>query len=75
MSPEEKKRIEAEPTNNLEAHDLYVRANELVLNIRPADIIGNVAKSLYEAISLLEEAVRLEPHFTLAYCASADSRR
>ena len=71
LSPEEKKRIEAEPTNNLEAYDLYLRANELVLNTRAADIIGNVAKSLYEAISLLKEAVRLDPHFTLAYCASA----
>ena len=71
LSPEEKKRIEAEPTNNLEAYDLYLRANELVLNTRAADIIGNVAKSLYEAISLLNEAVRIDPHFTLAYCASA----
>jgi TolB-like protein/cytochrome c-type biogenesis protein CcmH/NrfG len=71
LSAEEKKRIEAEPTNSLEAYDLYLRANELVRNTRSADIVGNVAKSLREAITLLEQAVRLDPAFTLAYCASA----
>jgi TolB-like protein/Tfp pilus assembly protein PilF len=71
LSAEEKKRIEAEPTNSLEAYDLYLRANELVRNTRSADIVGNVAKSLGEAITLLEQAVRLDPAFTLAYCASA----
>ena len=71
LSPEEKKRIEAKPTNSLKAYELYLRANELLRNTRGADIIGNVAKSLHEAITLLAKAVRLDPKFALAYCASA----
>jgi TolB-like protein len=34
LSSEEKKRIEAKPTNSLEAYDLYLRANELLRNTR-----------------------------------------
>jgi serine/threonine protein kinase len=71
LSPEEKKRIEAKPTSSLEAYDLYLRANALFLNTRAADIIGNVGKPLHQAITLLKQAVRLDPKFTLAYCASA----
>ena len=71
LSPEEKKRIEAKPTNSLKAYELYLRANELLRNTRGADIIGNVAKSLHEAITLLAKAVRLDPKFALAYCTSA----
>ena len=73
LSPEEKKWIEARPTDNLEAYDLYLRASELILNTRATGIIGNIAKPLGEAIPLLEGSVRLDPKFTLAYCASAQA--
>src|SRR5260370_6102253 len=34
---------------------------------------GNVEKPLVDAIGFLEQAVRLDPKFTLAYCASAQA--
>jgi TolB-like protein/Tfp pilus assembly protein PilF len=71
LSPDEKNRIEAKPTDNLAAYDLYLRANEIQLGFAGSGILGNVEKPLSEAITLLEEAVRLDPNFTLAYCASA----
>ena len=71
LSPDEKNRIEARPTDNLAAYDLYLRANELTLGIAGAGILGNVEKPLSEVITLLQEAVRLDPNFTLAYCAAA----
>ena len=52
LSPEEREGIEGKPTDDLEAYDLYLRARELILNTRAADIIGNIAKPLDEAISL-----------------------
>jgi TolB-like protein/Flp pilus assembly protein TadD len=73
LSPEEKKRIEAKPTENLEAYDLYLRGKELVLNTQVNAIFGDVSESLREAVALLEQAVRLDPKFTLAYCASAEA--
>jgi TolB-like protein len=69
LSPGEKKSIEQKPTENLEAYDLYLRANELISNS-----IANTSKSkddLLEAVVFLEKAVRSDPNFALAYCASA----
>ena len=72
LSPEEKKWIEARPTDNLEAYDLYLRANRLILNAFVASNIGGITeKPLNEAVPLLDQAVRLDPKFTLGYCASA----
>jgi serine/threonine protein kinase/tetratricopeptide (TPR) repeat protein len=71
LSPEEKKRIEAKPTNSLEAYDLYLRAKELFVSMRVSMSLGNVEKPLVDAIGFLEQAVRLDPKFTLAYCALA----
>ncbi|MGA7128983.1 MAG: serine/threonine-protein kinase, partial [Chthoniobacterales bacterium] len=72
LSAEEKKNIERKPTENLEAYDLYLRANELILNVRISMIFGgNVDKPLADAIGLLDQAVELDPKFTLAYCALA----
>jgi serine/threonine protein kinase/Tfp pilus assembly protein PilF len=72
LSPEEKKRIETRPTDNLEAYDLYLQANKLILNSYVVGVLGAgmIDKTLNEAISLLDQAVRLDPKFTLAYCAS-----
>jgi serine/threonine protein kinase/Flp pilus assembly protein TadD len=71
LSPDEKKRIEAKPTDNLEAYDLYLRAKELVLNTRAVVIVGNIGEPVREAIILLDQAVQVDPKFTLAYCLSA----
>jgi serine/threonine protein kinase/tetratricopeptide (TPR) repeat protein len=70
LSPEEKKRIEAKPTENLEAYDLYLRAKELIAGYEISDIIPDL-KALSDAINLLDQAIRLDPKFTLAYCESA----
>jgi serine/threonine protein kinase len=74
LSPEEKRYIEKKPTENLEAYDLYLRAKELIVSVRVSMNLKNVEKPLVEAIGLLEQAVRLDPKFTLAYCASAQAR-
>ena len=75
LSPEEKKRIEAKPTDNLEAYDLYLRAKEFISNSDYYSVAMGAEpdKPLRDAISLLEQAVRLDPKFTLAYCASAQT--
>jgi serine/threonine protein kinase/Tfp pilus assembly protein PilF len=70
LSPEERKRIEAKPTDNLEGYDLYLRANELIMNAGASLGFGNIERPLREAIDFLERAVQLDPKFTLAYCAS-----
>jgi TolB-like protein/Flp pilus assembly protein TadD len=73
LSPEEKKSIEAKPTDNLEAYDLYLRAKELFSSARVSFTGENVETPLRDAIGLLEQAVRLDPKFTLAYCAAAET--
>src|SRR6266446_2413678 len=70
LSPEEKRSIEAKPTDNLEAYDLYLRANELIMDAGASLGSGDIERPLREAIGFLERAVQLDPKFTLAYCAS-----
>jgi TolB-like protein/Tfp pilus assembly protein PilF len=72
LSPDEKKRIEAKPTDNLEAYDLYLQALELIINSRLTTAVGaGLEGPIRDAVSFLEQAVRLDPKFTLAYCAAA----
>ena len=71
LTPEEKKSIDTPPTDNLEAYDLYLRARELITSVGATPIVGDLPKKLDEAISFLDQAVRLDPKFALAYCASA----
>ncbi len=68
LSPAEKRTIEKKPTDNLEAYDLYLRAKESM------DFSGPLAarEGLLRAVGMLEQAVRLDPNFVMAYCASAD---
>lgn len=55
LSPDEKKRIEARPTDNLAAYDLYLRAKELTMNARLCAALGaGVEAPLRDAVSLLE---------------------
>jgi serine/threonine protein kinase/Tfp pilus assembly protein PilF len=71
LSAEERRRIETKPTENLEAYDLYLRAKELFVSVRVSMYLGNVEEQLVDAIGFLEQALRLDPNFALAYCASA----
>ena len=71
LSAEEKKQIQAKPTGNLEAYDLYLQAGELIAGAEISLFTANVEASLKKAISSLERAVQLDSKFTLAYCAAA----
>ena len=73
LSPEEKKRIEAKPTENLEAYDLYLRARKLMTSFKISAAVENVEKVLRDAINLLKKAVGIDPKFALAHCASAQA--
>ena len=68
LSPQEKRSIEARPTNNLEAYDLYLRAKELASSAK----FFLKAEALHEVLSLLDQAIHLDPKFTRAYCEAAD---
>jgi TolB-like protein/cytochrome c-type biogenesis protein CcmH/NrfG len=56
LSPQEKNLIDQRPTENLAAYDLYLKSRALVS-----------APTLAAAAELLEEAVRLDPSFALAW--------
>jgi serine/threonine protein kinase/Tfp pilus assembly protein PilF len=75
LSPTEKKTIEAKPTDNLGAYDLYLRGKELLLSVELSSGLANVnvQESLMDAAGFFEKAVRLDPEFTLAYCASENA--
>jgi non-specific serine/threonine protein kinase len=73
LSPAEKQSVEARPTDNLEAYDLYLRAKELYRGARVGTSTDATQGLLLDAIGLLERATRLDPHFALAYCAIANA--
>ena len=73
LSPEEKRNIEKKPTENLEAYQLYVRPKELLISVGLAATFADVHKPLTDAVRLLEQAVQLDPKFTLAYCRAAEA--
>jgi serine/threonine protein kinase len=71
LSPEEQKDITEEPTKNLEAYDLYLRARQLLV---PNSVVAllNVDKETFaKAIGLLKEATQKDNKFALAYCLAA----
>jgi TolB-like protein/Flp pilus assembly protein TadD len=70
LSPEEKKRIEQKPTENIEAYDMYLKAKEKIVH---AQIIatGDREKPLRDALNLLQQAVQLDPNFATAHGAIA----
>jgi serine/threonine protein kinase/Tfp pilus assembly protein PilF len=74
LSPEEKERIEAKPTENLEAYDLYLRAKELTANALTVGNFEAIEERVSKAVDFLKQAVRLDPNFALAYCASAEAQ-
>ncbi|HEX3445172.1 MAG TPA: tetratricopeptide repeat protein, partial [Chthoniobacterales bacterium] len=73
LSPEEKRNIEKKPTENLAAYELYLRAKKLLVDVGVAATFSEVQKPLEEAVSLLDQAVQLDPKFTLAFCRSAEA--
>jgi TolB-like protein/Tfp pilus assembly protein PilF len=69
LSPEEKRSLDSKPTEDLEAYDSYLRAKEMIEGAILTYAQGPTAdRPLNEAIVLLEQAVRRDPKFTLAYC-------
>jgi TolB-like protein len=73
LSPEERKDIEEKPTNNLEAYDLYLQAKQqLEFNYW---LLVSSDKEIYsKIITILEEAIRKDPRFALAYCLIAKAQ-
>jgi TolB-like protein/Tfp pilus assembly protein PilF len=64
ISPVEKAAIEQKPTADLRAHDLYIRAKTLITT---AVFSTPQAESLFEAVHLLDQAIKRDPAFALAY--------
>jgi serine/threonine protein kinase/Tfp pilus assembly protein PilF len=62
LSPQEKARVEARPTDNPAAYDAYLRARAI-----PIDWGFAIKSDIESAIRLYEQAVKLDPNFTLAW--------
>lgn len=65
LSPQEKAEMEARPTRDLAAYDLYLQAKDIVNSYLDAEDPG---RSLRQAVRLLEEATGRDPNFALAFC-------
>ncbi|MGI9263292.1 MAG: tetratricopeptide repeat protein [Gammaproteobacteria bacterium] len=62
---EQRELLAKRPTENIEAHNLYLRGRQY-LHLRTQE-------SVQQAVSLFEQAVRMDPEFALAYSGLADS--
>ncbi|PYK32365.1 MAG: hypothetical protein DME57_00035 [Verrucomicrobia bacterium] len=62
LSPQEKAAIEQQPTEDLAAYDLYLRARELTQTA-----VFSSGNELFAAIRLLDQAVQRDRSFALAY--------
>jgi TolB-like protein/class 3 adenylate cyclase/Tfp pilus assembly protein PilF len=69
LSPEEKAAIEERPTADLAAYDLYTHAKSLIDN----NLLSESRKDLFEAVRLLDEVVKRDPSFFLAYYELANA--
>ncbi|MBV9873698.1 MAG: protein kinase [Verrucomicrobia bacterium] len=76
LSPGERQQIDRKPTEDVRAYDLYLRAKEILSAVEANGFIfgGNKDSDLIEATDLLEQAVRVDPKFTLAYCLAAKAQ-
>jgi len=72
ISAGEKAAIEEEPTKNLIAYDLYVRASALVHASWNAPDEDRV-RDLLQAVDLLNQAIARDTAFLLAYCRLAEA--
>jgi TolB-like protein len=64
LTPEEIKKIEKKPTENLEAYNYYLQGNYYYLKVYPSGDNNT-------AIELYEKAIGLDPGFALAYTGKA----
>jgi TolB-like protein/Flp pilus assembly protein TadD len=71
LSPEEKQRIEAKPTENLEAYDMYLKAKEKLDKSVTLLANGHSEKHIRDAVDLLQQAVQLDTNFVKAHCLAA----
>ena len=69
ISPREKAAIEEQPTKDLAAYDLYVRAAALI-DKAPDE---GFKKNDFQAVDLLNQAIARDPRFVLAYCRLAEA--
>jgi len=63
LSPNEKAAIERQPTSNLGAYDLYTRAKIAI----ERSVFNEARPNLYHAVEMLDQAVKSDPSFVLAY--------
>src|SRR5437773_2233414 len=63
ISPSEKAEIERAPTSDVAAFNIYAHAKTLIAN----SLLSEMYKDLFEALRLLDEAVKRDPSFFLAY--------
>src|SRR5437879_7311635 len=65
ISPEQKAEIEARPTHDLVAFELYEQGKEIVDSYLNAE---DVRTALLKALQALDEATRRDSNFSLAHC-------
>ena len=65
LSPEQRADIEARPTQDLVAFELYLRAKQIVDSYLIAD---DVRAALLSALQSLDQAIKRDPDFVSAYC-------
>ena len=65
LSPEEERRIDTKPTDNLAAYDSYLRGRQLMATRK--------SKELELAAGAFQKAVELDPEFALAWVGLADT--
>ena len=65
LSPEQKADIEAHPTRDLVAFELYLRAKQIIDSYLIAD---DVRAALLSALQSLDQAIKRDPDFVSAYC-------
>jgi len=61
LTPQEKARVQAQPTNNADAYDAYLRGRAITL------LAMSERENLERAVRSYEEAVKLDPNFALAW--------
>jgi len=71
LSVSEKASVEEAPTQDLVAHDFYVRAVSIISNAEVESLVAAGLVNLCEAVDLLDKAVARDPNFFLAYCQLA----
>jgi TolB-like protein/Tfp pilus assembly protein PilF len=65
LSPEQKAYIEARPTQDLVAFELYLRAKQIIDSYLIAD---DVRAAVLSALQSLDQAIKRDPDFVSAYC-------